>query len=100
MEYLENKLKQLNADVGTQILILTGNSIKFRCPVKENSKVKIAWLKNYDHFVEKDESFYKVVVFSEEGIFNISCYITSVLGSDFVTSQVTVFGKVLPLYFI
>nr|XP_047139579.1 hemicentin-1 [Hydra vulgaris] len=90
LEYLENKIKLLSADVGAHVLILLGNSIRFRCPVKENSKVKISWTKNGENFDVKGNNFYRVVEFKEHGNFNVSCLITSVLGSDFFTSQVTV----------
>ena len=88
---------EVEAAVGTNVVVVTGNLVRLRCLLKSQSTVNITWLvdgervfNGREYLIEGNVLHYKNT--DVGGNYNITCRISSFLGSSQISSMLEVVG--------
>lgn len=89
------------ASIGTNVAIVTGNPIRFRCLLKYTDNVNVTWfvdrknVKSDKRYIIDDNILYVKGSRNMRGTFNVTCRASSLLGSKQMSSMLKIAGKVL-----
>lgn len=97
--FLKSLNTQSEAAVGTNVKLVMGNEVRLRCLMKSQKHVNITWsvndqkIANDDVRFEKDANVLLVRNTMEGGTYTITCQVSSLLGSEEISSKLEVVGK-------
>lgn len=99
-DYIVGPFKEVNVVIGSDVRVLSGNSLKFTCPVTEtkDDELKMTWLVNDKEILPNNKVDIQGDTFliretSRPALFRVTCVVTGILDEAKVDSSVEIIGK-------